>query len=164
VLAGIGELPETVRDRAIVITMTRKAPGDPVERLRARDAARLGHPIGAALARALENVRDLTIDDEDLPDELDGRAQDGREPTIAPASRSPAAGWRNCSGRSASDRRRIALVAGIAGVSSSTPGPVTSPGNPPQVPQPPPTRAHPWHLRRLWRKSGGKLPTTTHPG
>lgn len=83
VLAGIGELPETVRDRAIVITMTRKAPGDPIERLRARDAIRLGRPIGDALSKALADTTDLTLDDNDLPDELDDRAQDGWEALLA---------------------------------------------------------------------------------
>jgi hypothetical protein len=82
-LAGIGELPETVRDRTIVIHMTRKAPGDAVERLRARDASRLGRPIGDALARALAGAADLTLPDGDLPDELDDRAQDGWEPLLA---------------------------------------------------------------------------------
>lgn len=83
VLAGIGQLPETVADRAIVVPMARKGPGDKVERLRSRDAIRLGEPIGKAFARALADVGDLTVPFAELPDELDDRAQDSWEPLLA---------------------------------------------------------------------------------
>jgi hypothetical protein len=87
ILAGIGSMPETVRDRAIVISMVRKGAGDPVERLRSRDAEALGRPLGDALAGLLVDVDDLTLAPGDLPDELDDRAQDGWEPLLAIARR-----------------------------------------------------------------------------
>lgn len=83
VLAGIGTLPETVRDRAIVINMVRKGAGDSIERLRTRDSNALGRPIAEALALMLANVTDLELDPSELPDELDDRAQDGWEPLLA---------------------------------------------------------------------------------
>lgn len=83
VLAGIGTLPETVRDRAIVIGMVRKGAGDKIERLRTREAHALGRPIGDALARILTDVTDLTLHPSELPNELDDRAQDGWEPLLA---------------------------------------------------------------------------------
>ena len=83
IIAGIGSLPETVRDRSIVVTMVRKGAGDPIERLRSRDAHALGRPIGDALAGILVDVDDLTLDPAELPDALDDRAQDGWEPLLA---------------------------------------------------------------------------------
>ncbi len=83
ILAGIGTLPETIRDRAIVISMVRKGAGDRIERLRTREAHALGRPIGDALARCLIDVTDLTLEPSELPDELDDRAQDGWEPLLA---------------------------------------------------------------------------------
>ena len=81
VVAGIGDLPATVVDRAIVVVMERKRSEDRVERLRLRDIERIAEPHRAALARHLEGVRELVLDD--LPDELDDRAQDGWEPLLA---------------------------------------------------------------------------------
>jgi hypothetical protein len=86
-LAGIGRLPETVADRAIVIHMVRKGVGDRVERLRMRDAFALGEPIGQSLAELLSDVSDLTLRPDELPDALDDRAQDGWEPLLAIAKR-----------------------------------------------------------------------------
>ena len=86
-LAGIGRLPETVSDRAIVIHMVRKGVGDRVERLRTRDAFALGEPIGDAIAELLSEVDDLTLAPAELPVSLDDRAQDGWEPLLAIAKR-----------------------------------------------------------------------------
>lgn len=87
VLAGIGRLPDTVADRAIVVHMVRKGAGDRIERLRMRAAFALGEPIGQALADLLSTVDDLTLPTDALPAALDDRAQDGWEPLLAIAKR-----------------------------------------------------------------------------
>lgn len=118
ILAGIGELPETVRDRAIVIAMVRKGAGDPIERLRMRDAHALGRPIGDALAGLLADIDDLTLPSGSLPDELDDRAQDGWEPLLAIArladgnwpERARAAALALSSGRDDPDDESLGIV------------------------------------------------------
>ena len=80
-VAGIGSLPATVVDRAIVVVMERKRPEDRVERLRLRDIAAIGRPLHDALEGILASVGELRQDD--LPEELDDRAQDGWEPLLA---------------------------------------------------------------------------------
>lgn len=85
--AGIGRFPETLIDRSVVITMSRRAPDEPVDRLRARQAEALGRPIREALeahmAALLEGVDGLTLPDDALPDVLDDRAQDNWEALLA---------------------------------------------------------------------------------
>lgn len=81
--AGIGGLPDTVLDRAIVIPMQRRAPGERLERLRDRQARALGRPIHDALAAHVGSIDDFTVPDASLPSELDERAQDGWEPLFA---------------------------------------------------------------------------------
>jgi hypothetical protein len=51
IVAGIGDLPATVVDRAIVVVMERKRAEDRVERLRLRDIERISTPLRDALAR-----------------------------------------------------------------------------------------------------------------
>jgi hypothetical protein len=81
--AGIGGLPDTILDRAIVIAMERRTRGEPVEKLRERTARALGTPLRDALAYHVGRLEDLTVADAALPPELDDRAQDGWEPLIA---------------------------------------------------------------------------------
>ncbi|MFI5040453.1 MAG: DUF3631 domain-containing protein [Acidimicrobiales bacterium] len=81
--AGIGGLPDTILDRAIVIPMQRRTRSEPLEKLRERTARVLGTPIRDALAYHVGRLEDLTVADSTLPDELDDRAQDGWEPLIA---------------------------------------------------------------------------------
>jgi hypothetical protein len=83
--AGIGGLPDTILDRAIVIPMERRAKGERAERLRERTARSLGRPIRAALEIHLGRLTSFTVDDDLLPTELDDRAQDGWEPLFAVA-------------------------------------------------------------------------------
>ncbi len=59
-LAGIGPLPDTITDRAIVIRMSRRAPGEPLARLRSKALQALAAPIQKALAyhpRAARSLR-----------------------------------------------------------------------------------------------------------
>ena len=81
--AGIGGLPDTILDRAIVIPMQRRTRGEPVEKLRERTAHALGTPLRDALAYHIGRLEDLTVADAALPPELDDRAQDGWEPLLA---------------------------------------------------------------------------------
>jgi hypothetical protein len=82
-VAGLGRFPETIVDRSIVIAMMRRSSQEKVERLRARAAAELGEPIRTELARHCGRLRDLSLSDDRLPDELDDRAQDNWESLFA---------------------------------------------------------------------------------
>lgn len=87
VLAGINNrrLPDTIEDRAVMIEMTRKAPGEQVQRFRHRIAKNEARPIGEALAAwATASVLQALHDAEpDLPGELDDRAAEAVEPLLA---------------------------------------------------------------------------------
>ncbi len=83
-LAGIGDLPDTISDRSIIIEMRRRLPGECVRQFRRRDV----EPEAAALRErltiwatrrspALEQARPR------MPDELSDRAQDLWEPLLA---------------------------------------------------------------------------------
>jgi hypothetical protein len=83
-LAGIRDLPDTVADRAIPIRLKRRAPGEPVQRFRRRDADDAGHPLYESVRSWAEyHVPTLTEMRPSLPDELSDRAQDAWEPLFA---------------------------------------------------------------------------------
>jgi hypothetical protein len=84
--AGIGGLPETILDRAIVIRMQRRAAGERVERLRDRQARALGLPLRDSLTFHVARIDELLVEDAIFPPELDERAQDGWEPLFAIAA------------------------------------------------------------------------------
>lgn len=102
VLSGIGELPDTIADRCVRIRLKRRAPGEPVERLRQNRP-----PEDAAILReqsktwADEHDQDLQDARPALPDELDDRAQDAVEPLLAVA---------DLAGGTWPERARAALV------------------------------------------------------
>jgi len=83
VTAGIGGLPDTILDRAIVISMQRRSRHERGERLRERRSRALGTPLRDELAFHVAAIEDFTLPDEMLPPELDDRAQDGWEPLLA---------------------------------------------------------------------------------
>jgi len=82
-VAGIGELPDTVADRAIPIRLKRRAPDELVERFRRRDvepeAAELHDRVADWLEPQLDELRRARPE---LPD-IDDRAQDSWEPLLA---------------------------------------------------------------------------------
>lgn len=83
-LAGIGDLPDTVDDRSIVIRMKRRAPDETVDRFRRREV----EPIGGALREQLaawggSHIAELGNAWPHLPDDLDDRAADVWEPLFA---------------------------------------------------------------------------------
>jgi hypothetical protein len=99
-LAGIGPLPDTVTDRAIVIHMARRAPGEPIERLRLSELQKLAAPIRDGLAA---NLRDRTLTARPVvPAELNDRAANGWEALLAIAE---------AAGEAWSERARAAAVA-----------------------------------------------------
>jgi len=83
-LAGIGALPPTVRDRSFVIEMKRKKRTETVARFRRRDAEALAGPLRERLERWAEAAVDTLREARpNLPEKLEDRAQDAAEPLLA---------------------------------------------------------------------------------
>lgn len=85
-LAGIGDLPDTIADRAIPIRLQRRHRGERVERFRIREATPQGQSLRDALGGAFgapETLERLHRARPQLPESLDDRAQDGWEPLLA---------------------------------------------------------------------------------
>jgi len=81
--SGIGELPETLADRSIIITMHRRTPGEPVEPFRYKRVTPLAIELRGRIAGwMLSMIGDLREDPE-VPAALDDRAADGWEPLLA---------------------------------------------------------------------------------
>jgi hypothetical protein len=73
-LAGIGKIPDTIRDRSIVIELERRLKDQPVARLRLREAEAIARPVRENLEDLLSG---LTIDTWPQPPEgLSDRAED----------------------------------------------------------------------------------------
>jgi Protein of unknown function (DUF3631) len=83
-IAGIGELPDTIADRAIPIRLKRKARSEHAERFRRRDVEAEAEVL-FMYARAWAEYAVPTLADArpELPDALDDRAQDAWEPLFA---------------------------------------------------------------------------------
>jgi hypothetical protein len=82
--AGIRDLPDTVADRAIPIRLKRRAPGEPVERFRRREADEAAEPLHQWVGSWAEHrVPALAEARPELPEELDDRQQDAWEPLLA---------------------------------------------------------------------------------
>jgi hypothetical protein len=83
-LAAIGELPDTIMDRAVVIRMRRRAPGEQVEPYRTRrDAPPLNHLRDRLTRWARAHLVELEHATPDMP--LEDRAADTWEPLVAVA-------------------------------------------------------------------------------
>jgi hypothetical protein len=84
VLAGIGQLLDTIADRSIPIRMQRRRRSEKVERFRRREAVDAAEPLREQLeAWAEAHVEELRAARPEVPDELDDRAVDGWEPLLA---------------------------------------------------------------------------------
>ena len=86
-IALIGRLPDTLEDRAVVVSMRRRAPGEQIERLR---LDRLGElePLRRQAARwAADNMEALSVADPATPGGLHDRAGDNWRPLLAIADR-----------------------------------------------------------------------------
>lgn len=83
VLAGIGEFPDTVADRAIPIRLRRRIASEQIARFRESDR-QVATPIRDDLERwARDTVETLIGHEPTLPEELGDRAQDAWEPLLA---------------------------------------------------------------------------------
>lgn len=84
ILAGIGDFPDTIEDRAVVVTMQRRAAGERVDQLRQRDIKGLTQ-IRSVLSRAVNETigRFDSYDPPEVPAE--DRAADVWEPLVAVA-------------------------------------------------------------------------------
>lgn len=81
--AGIGKLPDTIMDRAIVMELRRKLPHEKVDRLRYAEAG-LFEELAAKLCRLAEDyMEEIRLARPHLPAELNDRAQDNWEPLLA---------------------------------------------------------------------------------
>jgi hypothetical protein len=76
-LAGIGDLPDTILDRAVIVRMRRRAPGEQVTPYRARLAAPEGRALGERLAAWCEAGADRIGDPwPNMPDGVEDRPAD----------------------------------------------------------------------------------------
>jgi hypothetical protein len=83
-LAGIGQLPDTVRDRSIVLRLERKRPDEQARRFRRREALEIAEPIAQELASwAQAALPDLEAARPDIPEALNDRAEEAWEPLLA---------------------------------------------------------------------------------
>lgn len=87
-LAGIGDMPDTILDRSVIIPMKRRAPHEQIEPFRERlvraDAHKLRDRIAAWAAEHTDDLRDTWPD---MPDGIEDRAADVWEALIAIADR-----------------------------------------------------------------------------
>ncbi len=85
-LAGIGNLPDTIMDRAVIIRMRRRAPDEPIRPYRERLTRPEGEALRKELAAWAEHVASLVGDPwPDMPDGITDRPADVWEPLLAVA-------------------------------------------------------------------------------
>jgi len=83
-LAGLDDLPDTIRSRAILIRMRRRAPGETVQPYRRRLHAREGHGLRDEMAAIIASAETLLRDAmPDMPPEIVDRDADVWEPLFA---------------------------------------------------------------------------------
>jgi hypothetical protein len=105
-LAGLGNLPDTILTRSIIIRMRRRAPHERVEPFRARVHSPEGHQLGEALATWTAFVADqLTHAWPTMPDGITDRPADVWEPLLALA---------DAAGHDWPDRARLACTRLVA--------------------------------------------------
>ena len=116
VLAGIGSLPDTIEDRAVIIEMRRKSPSERAAKYRVRRDKRGVAEAGERLAAALGPHADAIGDAEpDMPPGLSDRAEDVWEAMIAIADIA-GGGW------PARARKAAVALSGNGGAADSTLG------------------------------------------
>jgi hypothetical protein len=83
-MAAIGNLPDTIESRAIIIPMRRRAPDEDIQPFRHRTAKPAGTALRERLARwAAEYHDQLAVSEPELPDGITDRAADIWEPLVA---------------------------------------------------------------------------------
>ena len=72
--AGIGDLPDTIADRSIIIRLARKRSDEHAHRFRSREAIEIADPISQELASwAVDAIADLELARPEIPTGLDDR-------------------------------------------------------------------------------------------
>ena len=105
VIAGIGELPDTIADRSIPIRLARKRPDEQAARFRRREAEAAGEPVRQALASwAQDAVSWLEEARPEIPAALDDAPRrrgnrSWRSPSSPPATGRNVRGSRRCNCR-----------------------------------------------------------------
>jgi hypothetical protein len=85
-VAGIGDLPDTILSRSVIVKMRRRAPGEHIEPFRYRVHAPAGHDLRDQLATWADTVRDKLADAwPDMPEGIEDRNADVWEPLLAVA-------------------------------------------------------------------------------
>jgi hypothetical protein len=112
-MAGLGDLPDTILTRSVVIKMRRRSPTENVQPFRHRVHAPEGHAIRDRLTDWAASVEDKVTDAwPDMPDGIEDRNADVWEPLLAVADVADG-GW--------PDRARVAAVALVADLRDGTP-------------------------------------------
>lgn len=132
-LAGIGTLPDTIEDRAVIVQLRRRKPDEHVERLRL-DRFDLTHLRRLALRWASDYADQLRDADPDMPDELHDRAADNWRPLLAIADlaggdwpvRARSAAKELTLARADRDTIEVLLLGDIRGIFESQQGPLSS--------------------------------------
>ncbi|MFJ4591331.1 DUF3631 domain-containing protein [Kitasatospora sp. NPDC088861] len=85
-MGGLGDLPDTIMSRSIIIRMRRRAPNEKVEPFRERTTAPEGHALRKRLATWADSVRGTLQDSlPEMPDGVTDRPADVWEPLLAVA-------------------------------------------------------------------------------
>ena len=102
-LAGLGDLPDTIIDRSIVVKMRRRAPSEVVESFRIRKVTPEGHALRDRMqAWAVSNLDVLRDAEPEMPQGIVDRPADVWEPLLAIA---------DLAGPDWAERARVACVA-----------------------------------------------------
>jgi hypothetical protein len=92
VIAGIGAMPDTIEDRAVVLTLRRKAPHEAVQKYRTRRDKPAVRAVGDRLAAwIVPRAADVGKAEPDMPPGMNDRAEDVWEALIAVADLAGAA-------------------------------------------------------------------------
>lgn len=112
-LAGLGDLPDTILSRSVVIKMRRRSPTEHVEPFRHRLHAPEGHALRDELAAWANTVRPRLVGVwPDMPEGIEDRNADVWESLLAVA---------DVAGGDWADRARVAAVALVADLREGTP-------------------------------------------
>jgi putative DNA primase/helicase len=100
-IATLRNLPDTIEDRSIAITLTRRRKNEKVDRLRVDQLTLLAPLVSKARRWMDDNIKDLEVADPEIPNELNDRAADCWRLLLAIA---------DCAGGGWSERARKAAV------------------------------------------------------
>lgn len=86
-LAGIGHLPDTVKDRSIIVELRRKLTSEKVVKIRHINDTVFDELVRKCVRFAQDNMQSLRIAQPEIPEALNDRAMDNWEPLFAIADR-----------------------------------------------------------------------------